>query len=128
MNTKTENDISYLIRGAIFKVYAHFGPGLFESVYVAALEHELMKSGLIVEREVAVPAYYDDKQLDVGFRLDLLVNDLVIIEVKSIETLMEVHHKQVITYLKLTQKKLAILVNFNCVDIEKGIFRKVNKL
>ena len=109
-------------------MYAHFGPGLFESVYVAALEHELMKSGLIVEREVAVPAYYDDKQLDVGFRLDLLVNDLVIIEVKSIETLMEVHHKQVITYLKLTQKKLAILVNFNCVDIEKGIFRKVNKL
>lgn len=128
MNTRTENDISYLIRGAIFKVYAHFGTGLFESVYVAALEHELTKSGLNVKREVAVPAYYDGKQLDVGFRLDLLVDDLVIIEVKSVEILAEVHHEQVITYLKLTNKKLAILVNFNCVDIEAGIFRKVNKL
>jgi GxxExxY protein len=128
MNTRTENDISYLIRGAIFKVYAHFGPGLFESVYVAALEHELKQSGLKVLKEVAVPALYDNVKLDLGFRLDMLIEDLVIIEVKSIETLAEVHHKQMITYLKLTGKKLGILVNFNCEDISKGIFRKVNGL
>lgn len=128
MNTRTENDISYLVRGAIFKVYSHFGPGLFESVYVAALEHELTKQGLIVKREVAIPVVYDEAQLDLGFRLDLLVDDLVIVEVKSVENLAEVHHKQLITYLKLTNKKLGILVNFNCSDIEKAIFRKVNGL
>ena len=124
----TENDISFVIRGAIFKVYNRFGPGLLESVYVMALEHELKKAGLKVLREVELPVIYDEVQLGVGFRMDLLVADLVIIEVKSVENLAEVHHKQVITYLKLTGKKLAILVNFNVVDIEKGIFRKVNGL
>lgn len=128
MNTRTENDISYLIRGAIFNVYKHFGPGLLESVYVAALEHELLKKGLEVAKEVGVPAVYDNVQLDLGFRIDLLVDNLVIIEVKSVENLAEVHHKQVLTYLKLTGKKLGILVNFNCSDIEKGIFRNVNGL
>lgn len=123
-----ENDVSYLIRGAIFKVYSHFGPGLFESVYVVALEHELVKQGLVVKREVAVPVLYDGIQLELGFRLDLLVNDIVIVEVKSVENLAEVHHKQLITYLKLTGKKLGILVNFNTNDIEKSIFRKVNGL
>lgn len=126
--TLTENDISYLVRGAIFKVYNAFGPGLFESVYVAVLEHELKKVGLDVKREVAVPVVYDNVDLDLGFRLDLLINNKVIIEVKSVENIAEVHHKQVITYLKLTGKKLAILVNFNSADIEKGIFRKVNGL
>jgi GxxExxY protein len=126
--TLTENDISYLVRGAIFKAYNAFGPGLFESVYVAALEHELKKEGLDVKREVAIPVEYDSIELDLGFRLDLLINNKVIVEVKSVENLAEVHHKQVLTYLKLTGKKLAILVNFNSADIEKGIFRKVNGL
>ena len=109
-------------------MYAHFGPGLFESVYVAALEHELKKAGLEVLREVSIPVHYDNIQLELGFRMDLLVNNLVVIEVKSIENLAEVHHKQLLTYLKLTDKKLGILVNFNCSDIEKEIFRKVNNL
>jgi len=124
----TENEISYAIRGAIYKVYSNLGPGLLESVYVAALIYELRKVGLVVAKEVAVPVLYDGTKLELGFRLDLLINDKVVIEVKSVETLLDVHHKQVITYLKLTGKKLAILVNFNCADIEKGIFRKVNGL
>ncbi|MFB6320041.1 GxxExxY protein [Saccharicrinis sp. FJH54] len=124
----TENEISYKIRGAIYNVYNAFGPGLLESVYVAALNQELSNMGFDVKREVAVPVYYNEQKLEVGFRLDLLVNDKVIIEVKSIENLAEVHHKQVITYLKLTDLRLAILVNFNVDNINDGIFRKVNGL
>jgi GxxExxY protein len=124
----TENDISYIIRGAIFKVYSTLGPGLLESVYVAALVFELRKAGLVVKTEVPMPVVYEEEKLDLGFRIDILVNNLVIIEVKSIEQLAEVHHKIVLTYLKLSGKKLAILVNFNTADISKSIFRKVNKL
>jgi GxxExxY protein len=123
-----ENETSYKIRGAIFRVYKHFGPGLLESVYVAALEADLKNEGLQVRKEVAVPVYYGTEKLDVGFRIDLLVEDTVIIEVKSVENLAEVHHKQVITYLRLTNLKLAILVNFNVDNINSGIFRKVNNL
>lgn len=124
----TENEISYIIRGAIFKVYNTLGPGLLESVYVAALVFELRKAGLTIKTEAPLPAVYEDEKLDIGFRLDILVNDLVIIEVKSIERLAEVHHKVVLTYLKLSGKKLAILVNLNTEDISKSIFRKVNNL
>lgn len=123
-----ENDLSYAIRGAIFKVYNHFGPGLLESVYQSALELELKKAGLDVKCEVPIPVYYEETKLELGFRIDILVNDLVIIEIKSIESLAEVHHKQVLTYLKLTNKKLGLLVNFNCEDITKSIFRKANGL
>ncbi|MDT0642251.1 GxxExxY protein [Zunongwangia sp. F363] len=123
-----ENEISYKIRGAIFKVYNELGPGLLESVYVAALQHELRKENLKVLKEVPVPVFYDNEKLEVGFRLDLLVNNRVIVEVKSVENLAEVHHKQVITYLKLTNLKLAILVNFNVSNISAGIYRKVNGL
>tara|TARA_R110001592_G_scaffold102141_4_gene288526 strand:- start:4603 stop:4998 length:396 start_codon:yes stop_codon:yes gene_type:complete len=124
----TENDMSYKIRGAIFNVYNALGPGLLESVYVAALIFELNKEGLKVRKEVSVPVYYEGEKLEVGFRLDLLVENKVIIEVKSIENLAKVHHKQVLTYLKLTKLKLALLVNFNVDDIKSGIFRKVNGL
>ena len=124
----TENDISFKIRGAIFNVYKTFGPGLLESVYVASLVVELKKIGLKVLKEVPVPVYYEDEKLELGFRLDLLVEDKVIIEVKSVENLAEVHHKQVLTYLKLTNLKLGILVNFNVDNINSGIFRKVNGL
>ncbi len=123
-----ENEISFLIRGAIFKVYNSLGPGLLESVYVAALVHELKKENPDVKTEVPVSVIYDMQKMDLGFRLDILVNDLVIIEVKSIEQLAEVHHKIVLTYLKIADKRLAILVNFNTDNIEKSIFRKVNKL
>jgi len=124
----TENDISYHIRGSIFDVYKSLGAGLLESVYVAALELELLNRGLNVRREVAVPVHYKEAKLELGFRIDLLVEDKVIIEVKSVEHLAEVHHKQVLTYLKITELKLGILVNFNVANIKAGIFRKVNGL
>jgi len=117
-----------LIRGAIFDVYNALGPGLFESVYVAALNYELEKRGCQVKTGVSVPVVYDSVNLDVGFRLDLLVDDKVIVEVKSVEELNKVHHKQVITYLRLTNLKLGILVNFNVDEITKGIIRKVDNL
>lgn len=123
-----ENEISYLIRGAIFDVYNKLGPGLLESVYVNALDYELTKKGLKVKREVPVPVFYEEIKMEVGFRLDLLIEEKVLIEVKSVENLAEVHHKQVITYLKLTGIKLGILVNFNVDRIDSGIFRKVNGL
>ena len=125
---QTENEISYEIRGAIFKVYHALGPGLLESVYVAALRFELLKCGYDVKSEVAVPVYYEEVKLELGFRIDLLINNKVLIEVKSVENLAEVHHKQTITYLKLTNIKLGILVNFNVANIKEGIFRKVNGL
>ncbi len=123
-----ENEISYVIRGAIFNVYNKLGPGLLESVYVNALDYELTKKGLKVKREVPLPVYYEEIKMEVGFRIDLLVNEKVIIEVKSVENLAEVHHKQVLTYLKLTNLKLGILVNFNVENIISGIYRKVNRL
>jgi GxxExxY protein len=124
----TENEISYLIRGAIFKVYNTLGAGLFESVYSPVLKYELEKLGLNVKTEVAIPLIYDNLNFDIGFRLDLLVNDKVIIELKSVEKLNEVYFKQLITYLKLTNLKLGLLVNFNTDNIATSIFRKVNNL
>lgn len=124
----TENEVSYLIRGAIFKVYNHLGPGLLESAYEAALCYELRKSDLNVTSQVALPLLYEGVKLDVGYRIDLIVEGKVLVEIKSIETLLEVHHKQVLTYLKLSGIKLGLLVNFNCMEIDKSIFRKVNNL
>lgn len=124
----TENDISYLIRGAIFKVYNALGPGLLESVYEAVLIYELRKSGVEVKSQVALPVIYENEKLDIGFRIDIMVNDMVIIEIKSVEQIADVHHKQVLTYLKLSDKKLGILVNFNTDNISNSIYRKVNKL
>lgn len=120
-----ENDISYSIRGCIFKVYNNLGPGLLESAYEAALAFEIQKSGLKVKTQVALPMIYETVTVDVGYRLDLLVEDKVIIELKSVENLLDVHHKQIITYLKLSGLKLGLLVNFNSNNISKSIFRKV---
>ncbi|MFZ7115428.1 MAG: GxxExxY protein [Bacteroidota bacterium] len=124
----SENEISYLIRGAIFKVYNKLGPGLYEAVYILALKHELEKVKLNVKLEVGIPFIYDTQNLDLGYRMDMLVENKVIIEVKSVEHLAEVHHKQVLTYLRLSNLKLVILVNFNVNEINNGIFRKVNNL
>ncbi len=121
----TENEISYLIRGAIFKVYNELGPGLLESTYEAVLEYELIKAGLFVERQVGLPLVYETINLNTGYILDLLVEKKVIIEIKSVEALAKIHHKQVLTYLKLSNIKLGILVNFNTVELEKNIIRKV---
>lgn len=124
----TENDISYKIRGAIFKVYNELGPGLLESVYEAALYYQLNKDGFDVKTQVPVSVIYDNQDLNVGFRIDILVENKVIIEIKSVEELTKVHHKQILTYLKLTKLKLGILVNFNCNNILQSIHRKVNEL
>jgi len=124
----SENDISYIIRGCIFKVYNAVGPGLLESAYEAALAHELTKEGLSVQQQVGIPFNYESIHLEVGYRLDLLVNNKVIIEIKSVEALSEVHFKQVMTYLKLANIKLGILVNFNTNRISDSIKRIVNNL
>jgi len=110
---KIENQISYSIRGAVFKIYNDLGPGLLESVYETVLQHLLTSEGYRVQSQVPLPVIYQDVKLELGFRLDLLINDKVIIEIKSVETLMPVHHKQLLTYLKLTNKKLGLLINFN---------------
>jgi GxxExxY protein len=124
----TENDMTYIIRGCVFDVYNELGPGLLESVYEAALAFELRDKGLAIKTQVALPVVYKETQLDLGFRIDILVEDKVIIELKSIETILDVHHKQVLTYLKLTGLKLALLINFNTNEISKAIHRKVNNL
>jgi GxxExxY protein len=124
----TENDISFKIRGAIFKVYNTLGPGLFESVYESALHYELTKMDLKVERQLDITIPYDEIILDVAFKIDLLVEDKVIIELKSVEDLASIHYKQITNYLKLTNKKLGILVNFNTVTILNDIKRIANKI
>ncbi|MBI3237955.1 MAG: GxxExxY protein [Flavobacteriia bacterium] len=121
----TENEISYIVRGAVFDVYKELGPGLLESAYESALYFELVNAGLKVKRQLQLPLIYKDVRLDCGYRIDLLVEDKVIIELKSIEYLLPVHHKQLLTYMKLTGVKLGLLVNFNESNIQKGIFRKV---
>jgi GxxExxY protein len=123
-----ENDLSYLIRGAAFKVYNALGPGLLESAYEAALAYELIDLKLQVSKQVPVPLVYNSVKLEAGYRIDLLVNNLVIIEIKSVENITEVHHKQVLTYLRLSALRLGLLINFNVNDISAGIFRKVNRL
>lgn len=125
---KIENDISYDIRGAAFKVHTELGPGLLESVYETALTYELKQKGYEVKNQIGVPMIYADIKMDVGFRLDILVNDLVIVEVKSVESLTDVHHKQLLTYLKLSNKKLGILINFNSSSLKESIVRIANNL
>lgn len=123
-----ENDISYEVRGAIFTVYNALGPGLLESAYETVLTYVLKEKGLDVKRQVPLPIIFDDIVLDSAYRIDLLINDLVIIELKSVETVTPLHHKQVLTYLKLSGLKLGLLVNFNSSNISQSIWRKVNGL
>jgi len=124
----SENEISFIVRSAIIHIYKKLGPGLFENVYKHILKYELEKRGLQIKEEVALPVIYENNKFDIGFRLDLLVNDKVIIEIKSVENFHEIHHKQVLTYLRLSNLKLGILVNFNTDNILDSIFRKVNNL
>jgi len=124
----TENEISYKIRGAIYNVYNELGPGLLESIYAEALLYELRKNGLNVREEVKTPVYYDGELLKKEYRLDILGQNKVIIELKSVSEIAKIHHKQILTYLRLTKLKLGILVNFNEEDINDGIYRKVNGL
>ncbi len=123
-----ENDISFAIRGAAFKIHTALGPGLLESSYQATLAYELQKMGYKVKCQVGLPLVYEDIKLDVGYRIDIIVNDTVIIEIKSVEALNDVHHKQLLTYLKLSGIKLGLLINFNVSSLKDGIVRIVNNL
>lgn len=122
------NDLTYQIRGAIYKVHSTLGPCLFESVYEAALIYELKQLDLAVESQVGIPVMYNGIQLELGFRLDILAENTVIIEIKSVETLLDVHKKQLLTYLKLSGKKLGILVNFNVATLinKESLIRIIN--
>ncbi len=124
----TENEISKIIVDASYTMHVKLGPGLLESVYETILEHELISKGLKVERQKALPVLWNDKKMDIGFRADLIVEDKVIIEIKSVENIIPVHPKQVLTYLKITGLKLGLLINFNEVLIKNGITRIVNNL
>ena len=122
----TINEITYEIRGAIYDVYKELGPGLLESVYEEALCFELEQRGLRVERQVQVPIQYKGKVLKTELRLDLLVEDKVIVELKSVEEMKKVFAKQLLTYLRLMDKKIGLLVNFNTDNILTSITRVAN--
>jgi GxxExxY protein len=123
-----ENTISYDVRGAAFKIHSQLGPGLLESVYETALSNELIRIGYDVKNQVVIPMIIDGEVMNKAFKLDILVNNLVIVEVKSVESLANVHRKQLLTYLKLTQKKLGLLINFNSHPLKDSIVRIVNNL
>ena len=123
-----ENLLSYEIRGAIFDVYNALGPGLLESSYEAALIFELKDRGLSVKNQVELPIFYKGNKLDMNYRMDIVVNDCVIVELKSVTELLPLHKKQLYTYLKLANKHLGILVNFNCNKILDNIVRVVCKV
>ena len=123
------NDLSYKIIGCVYNVYNHLGPGLLESVYERALMRELKKCGLHVKNQELVDIIYDGEPLGLDLRLDIIVEDAIILELKSVEKLLPVHSKQLYTYLKLTDKRLGLLINFNVFDIVKdGIKRIANGL
>ena len=122
----TDNEITYEIRGAIYDVYKALGPGLLESVYEEALVLELEQRGLTVDRQRQVPVIYKGNTLKTELRLDLLVEDRIIVELKSVEEMKNVYAKQLLTYLRLMDKKVGLLVNFNTDDILSSIKRVVN--
>ena len=124
----TENELSHLVVGCAMRVHSALGPGLLESAYEACLQFELIKSGLRVEAQKPLPLVYESVKLECGYRVDLLVESKLIIEVKSIGALAEIHFAQVLTYLRLSNLRLALLLNFNVVHMKDGIRRIVNKL
>ena len=124
----TENQIAKVIVDCCFKIHTELGPGLLESVYEEILNFELKDYGFDVKRQTGIPVYWKGLKMDQGFRTDLIINNKVIIEIKSIENVAAVHYKQLLTYLKLTNLKLGLLVNFNENLIKNGISRVVNNL
>ncbi len=124
-----ENKISYDIRGCAFKVHKTLGPGLFESVYEMALSFELRQLGYDVKNQNLIPVVYENIVMDKGFRADIVVNDLVIIEVKSVENLTNLYYKQLLNYIKLSNIKLGLLINFNATFLKEkeSIVRMINE-
>ncbi len=121
-----ENDITGALIDIFIKVHSRLGPGLLESIYEEVVCYELKKRNLSFKRQEGIEVFYDDNKMDIGFRADIIVEDKVIVEIKSVEALAPVHHKQLLTYLKLTDKKVGLLVNFNVNLVKDGIVRIVN--
>jgi GxxExxY protein len=124
---KSIDEIAAVIVDAAYKVHRELGPGLLESAYEACLAHELTKRGLIIERQKEQPVFYDNIKIDVGYRMDLLVEDSIIIELKAVETIIPIHQAQLMTYLKLSKKTLGFLINFNTTYFKSSIKRIANK-
>ena len=124
----TENELSYKIIGAAIELHKNIGAGLLESAYEAALAYDLRELGLDVKQQVPMPFTYKEVKQDIGYRIDLLVENKVIIEIKSVEKLAPVHFAQTLTYLKLSGLKLGLLINFNTKTVKEGIHRIVNNL
>ena len=124
----TENDIAKLVVDLCFKIHYRYGPGLFENVYEEIFCYEWSKTSIPFTRQQAIPLIHEEIKLEIGFRADVIVDNKVVVELKSIEQLAPVHYKQVQTYLKLTDIKLGLLINFNVDLIKDGIHRIVNKL
>ncbi len=122
----TENEISKIVFESALKVHKNLGPGLLENAYEECLFYELKKSNLFVEKQKALPLIYEEVKLDVGYRIDLIVENKFIIEVKSVESLNEVHLAQVLTYLRLSNCKLGLLINFNVKLFKEGVRRVIN--
>jgi len=121
-----ENEIAKEIVDACVKIHKILGPGLLESAYEAVLVFELKKRGLKVATQISQPVLYEQITLDIGYRIDILVSDIVIVELKSVENVLPVHKKQLLTYLRLSGKKLGILANFGAELMKDGIFRVIN--
>ena len=124
----TENELSRIVFDCALKVHQSLGPGLLESAYEECLFYELKKIGLRVEKQKPLPLIYEEVKLDVGYRIDIIVENKLIIENKSVEALNDVHFAQLLTYLKLTNCKLGLLINFNVSLIKNGVKRVVNNL
>jgi len=124
----TENEISKQIVDVAFKIHTTFGPGLLESVYETVMAYELTQRGLHVVRQQAIPVVYESVHMEVGFRADLIVEGKVVVEIKSVEAVAPVHKKQLLTYLRLADKRLGLLINFETELIKDGIYRVVNRL
>jgi len=118
--------VSHAVITAAMRVHTELGPGLLESTYAACLQFELAEAGFASRREVGLPVIYKGVKLDLGYRIDLLVRELVIVEIKSVDAIAPIHHAQMISYLKLTGKSLGLLINFNVVHLKDGIKRFVN--
>jgi GxxExxY protein len=123
-----ENELSRIVVDCCYKIHTSLGPGLLESVYEHLLSYELVKQNLYIKRQQGIPVIYEDVKMDLGFRADIIVENKLIIEIKSVEAVAPVHKKQLLTYLKLTGLKLGLLVNFNEALIKTGIHRVVNNL
>lgn len=124
----TENELSKIVFDCALKVHQNLGPGLLESAYEECLFYELKKTGLLVEKQKALPLVYEEIRLDIGYRIDMIIENKLILEIKSVEALNDVHFAQLLTYLKLTNCKLGLLINFNVALIKNGIRRIVNNL